>query len=239
MLWVFMRGCDLQCAWVGLGAGSGAGVGMRHSPLLTLHEVRLDDGAGGSIGPVNWRIGRGQRIQLEVADDAQFAALVELFSGRGYPGSGYLEELRSVRVQSDKHLRKSLILNRSITDYLNMPAIPEFVWLENRRRSVRVLLDKLGLVSRQFRLPLKFQAAEVIDKFVAFRFVMSPADLLVGGWVFSAADPAIAAVLKMRWGDFPGTVIACVPPSGLPGRADAVAVISSEGAFSCQASAVE
>ena len=186
------------------------------------------------VGPIDWTIHRTQRIWLETGAQAEFHALSELLSGRVRPVEGYLEELGRVRAQSDYHLRSSLSLNRSISDYLNSSDAPEFVWLENRRRSVQVLLDRLGLMAKQMRLPLKFQSEEAVAKFSAFRFITSRADLLIGSEIFRGTDLQVERVLRARWADFPGVVIACSEFSRLPGPVDAHVKIGSGGEFSSE-----
>ena len=204
---------------------------MRLAPLLTLHNVVIESAGHPRIGPINWTINRAQRIWLETEDEAQFLAIGELLGGRLQPSEGYVEELNRVRVQSDYRLRKAAALNRSIADYLNSSDVPEQIWLENRHRSVRVLLDRLGLYANHSRLPLKFQSAEVLEKFAAFRFVVSRADLLIGNQIFSGEDAEIKQVLQMRWSDFPGAVIACAALDRLPGPPDTHAAITGDGAF--------
>lgn len=208
---------------------------MRQVPLLTFHEVVVETDTGGRIGPIAWTLHRAQRVWLETGNESQFVAFSELLSGRARPVEGYIEELNPVRAQSDYRLRESIVLNRSITDYLNTSDVPEHVWLENRRRSVQVLLDRLGLSANHFRLPLKFQSDEVMEKFAAFRFVVSGADLLVGGRIFDCADLKIRKVLKMRWSDFPGSVIACTQFADLPGEPDTHVQISVDGGFTSSA----
>lgn len=204
---------------------------MRQAPLLTLHNVVIESKAHPRIGPINWTINRAQRIWLETENEAQFLALGELLSGRLRPMEGYVEELHRVHVQSDYRLREAAILNRSITDYLNSSDVPEQIWLDNRHRSVRVLLDRLGLYANHTRRPLKFQSAEVVEKFAAFRFIVSRADLLIGNHIFAGEDAEIEKVLRMRWSDFPGAVIACAALDRLPGAPDTHAAITGDGAF--------
>jgi hypothetical protein len=97
---------------------------------------------------------------------------------------------------------------------------------------VQVLLDRLGLTANRFRMPLKFQPADVIEKFVAFRFVISRADLLIGCDLFAVRDSNITEVLKMRWADFPGVVIAGTAREKLPGVPDVHVKLAADGAFS-------
>ncbi len=205
---------------------------MRQMPLLTLHEVVVRDAGGAEIGPIDWSIHRAERVWVDFADELQFSLLANLLSGRAKPASGYIEEGKPVRVQSDLLLRESTNLNRSISEYLHSSDAPEFVWLESRRRPVQVLLDRLGLTANRFRLPLKFQPADVIEKFVAFRFIISRADLLIGRDLFAARDPNIAEVLRMRWADFPGVVIAGTAREKLPGVPDVHVTLAIDGTFS-------
>ena len=205
---------------------------MRSMPLLTLHEVVIRDAGGAEIGPIDWSIHLGERVWVDFADELQYSLLATLLSGRAKPASGYIEELKPVRVQSDLLLRQSINLNRSISEYLHSSDAPEFVWLDNRKRSVQVLLDRLGLTANRFRMPLKFQPPDVIEKFVAFRFVISRADLLIGCDLFAVRDSNITEVLKMRWADFPGVVIAGTAREKLPGVPDVHVKLAADGAFS-------
>lgn len=207
---------------------------MSQAPLLTYHNVVIDTGESRRIGPIDWTLSRSQRIWLETSAEAQFHALAELLSGRLRPFEGYVEEFKPLRSQSDYQIRSSLILNRSITDYLNSSDAPSFVWLENRRRSVEVLLDRLGLTAQHRRSPLKFQTEEVVAKFVAFRFVTSRADLLIGSEIFRGTDKEVGKVLEMRWADFPGVVVGCADLSRLPGPVHSHVTIGIGGEFSVE-----
>ena len=205
---------------------------MKQAPLLTFHDLIIRTAEGLSIGPINWSLHRAQRIWMECADERMFAAFAEVLAGVNRPASGYIEELSTITVQSDFRLRQALKLNQSIQEYLHSTDAPEFVWLENRRRSLNVLLDKIGLTPDRFRLPLKLQPAEVFDKFWALRFLVSKADLLIGRELFALPDPQIRESLRLRWGDFPGTLLAVAAQDELAGEPDVHVVLASDGRFS-------
>ncbi len=205
---------------------------MKQAPLLTFHDLTVRTAEGLNIGPINWTVHRAQRIWMECGDEGMFAAFAEVLAGLKRPASGYLEELGTVTVQSDFRLRESLKLNQSIEQYLHSSDAPEFVWLENRRRSLNVLLDRIGLTPNRLRLPLKLQPVEVFNKFWALRFLVSRADLLIGRELFALPDPQIRESLRMRWGDFHGTLLAVAAHDELAGEPDAHVVLASDGRFS-------
>ncbi len=205
---------------------------MKQAPLLTFHDLVIRTAEGLSIGPINWSVHRAQRIWMECADEGMFAAFAEVLAGLVAPASGFVEELGTVTVQSDFRLRETLKLNQSVQEYLHSNDAPEFVWLENRRRSLSVLLDRIGLTPDTLRLPLKFQPAEVLDKFWALRFLVSRADLLIGRELFALPDPQIRESLRLRWGDFPGTLLAVAAHDELAGEPDVHVVLAADGRFS-------
>lgn len=193
---------------------------MPTKPLLILREVVVTDDEGRELGPLSCVIHRGERLWLEGADAPRIRALEAVLTGRLKPSSGSLEELQVVVTQSDGRLRASIPRSRSINDFLHSPDCPEFIRLEGRRRSIRVLLDRLELTPGSLRRPLKMQPPEIVEKYLALRFITSQADLLVGGDIYSSRDPAIRHALRSRWGDHPGAVLAATSRAGLPGRPD-------------------
>ncbi|MCZ6729997.1 MAG: hypothetical protein O7C61_09850 [SAR324 cluster bacterium] len=200
--------------------------------LLVFHEVEVSHAGQVVMGPVDWTIHRSERIWLECGNTNQYEGFVELISGRRKPSAGYIEELGGVTVQSDRWIRESINLNQSIQDYLHSTDAPEFVWMENRRRSINVLLDRIGLTPDKFRRPLKLQPGEVLDKFWVVRFLVSKADLLIGRDIFMLADPLVRGALRVRWSDIPGAVIAAGEYAGLPGTPDVHVRVTGDGAFS-------
>ena len=205
---------------------------MDGKPLLIFRDAFIRTPEGEEMGPIRWMLHRGERVCVECGLPGGFDALAAVLMGQARPYAGSVEELEPVVAQSDARLRETLNLNRSIQDLLQNPETPDFVWLEGRRRSLGVLMDRLDLVSSRLRLPLKMEPPEVVGRFVALRFILSRADLLIGREVFAAADAAVRSALRARWNDFPGAVVAGVVPDDLPGKPGIRVVISSAGTFS-------
>ncbi len=205
---------------------------MSDPPLLSFRQAVFSGGDGLEIGPMDWYLERGTRVRVEGAHPAATHALFSALAGRLPPLRGAVSEWSEVVVQGDFLLREQLDGGRTIRDYLDGPDVPAYVWLENRRRAIGVLLDKLGLGPQFSRRPLKFQPDEVVEKFLAFRFLTSRADLLLGREVFQRQDPEIRNALRARLADFPGTVVAAGAASDLPFRVDRVVGMDASGAFS-------
>lgn len=187
---------------------------------------------GGRIGPISWDLERGRRIRVRCATDGQWTAFVALLTGQQAPAEGVLEEVRSVRVQTDVHLRETLDLNRTVQEFLQAPDTPESVWLDGRRRSLWVLVDQLGLAPANTRRVLKLESTAVQHKYWVLRFLLSQADLVIGREVFRSDDPQVQAALRRRWGDLPGALLAGESDRPLPGRADAWLAFDADGRFS-------
>ncbi len=205
---------------------------MQSKPLLTFRDAVIPTAGGSKLGPIQWVLQRGERVCVESALPGAFEALAAVLMGQARPSAGFVEELETVVTQSDAHLRETLDLNRSIQDLLQKPEFPPFVWLEGRRRSLGVLMDRLALAPNRLRMPLKMEPPEVVDRFVALRFILSRADLLIGREVFACPDEPVRKALRARWDEFPGAVVAGGDPGSLPGKTGTRVVISAEGTFS-------
>ncbi len=193
---------------------------MAARPLLTLHEVLLPLQGGGTWGPIDWILREKARVWIEGATEEQADVLTGLFSGKIKPAGGYMEELRTVVFQSDGLLRETLPPNRTIGEFIASPDAPAFIWLEGRRRSFRVLVDRLGLAPNNLRRPIKLESAEVVLKYLALRFLVSRADVLMGRELFATKDEQVREVLRLAWKDFPGALVAPVSAENLPGDPD-------------------
>jgi hypothetical protein len=203
-------------------------------PLLTLREVRVSPADAPPLGPMSWSLHRAERVHVDCAAPGQWEALEALLSGQREPDGGTLEELEPVVVQSDRHLREALDLNRSINDYLHSPDAPEHVWIEQRRRVLWVLVDLLGIAPSMIRQPLKKEDPAVLDKYWALRFMISRADLLLGREIFALPDPAVRATLRRRWGDLPGAVVVGAPLEALPGDVQTRVRFDAQGRFTVE-----
>ena len=187
-----------------------------------------------SLGPVDWVISKGDRALVSCHHSGQWDSLSGLLTGLVKPRTGSLEEIGRVKVQTDSNLKKSMDLNRSITDYLHSPNAPKYVWLGNRRKVLWVLVDILGISPSMTRKPLKLESQAVRDKYWALRFMVSQAELLLGGAIFHLPDPAIHAAMALRWGDFPGALIVeeRTPGASFPGVLDTRVEVDAKGLVS-------
>ncbi|MBI4084263.1 MAG: hypothetical protein HY423_16780 [Candidatus Lambdaproteobacteria bacterium] len=201
--------------------------------LMSLDDARVLTDEGTPLGPISWQIESPARIWLECADPAHYEPLVALLTGRRRPSGGMLHEYQHVVVQTDRHLREQLDLRLSIGDFLRSREAPAYVWLGQRRRTLQTLVDRLGLSPSDTRRPLKLEPPAVVAKYLALRFVISRAHLLIGRELFVTPDPQVREVLRQRWPDFPAAVIACCPAAALPGPAQWHAVLDAGGRFTC------
>ena len=199
--------------------------------LYELREVTVPLPGGGRIGPISWMLERGRRVRVATASDAQWQAFVALLTGEQHAATGTLEEVATVTVQTDTHLRESLNLNRSLEEYLNSPDMPELIMLDGRRRSLWVLLDVLGISPHMTRRALKYAAPELIDKVWALRFMLSRASLLIGRDLFRLTDEGIHAALRRRWSDLTGAVVVGETEQPLPGPVQEWVRFDGDGGF--------
>ena len=204
---------------------------MPTGTLLDLRAIRFKLADGRILGPVNWDIEKGDRIALECRIPEAYRVLVDVISAQLEPLEGYIEELERVVIQTDTRLKEVLSLNQTAHDILNSGVFPDSLWLENKRRSLWVVIDRLGLTPRNFHLPIKLEPPEIAEKVWALHFIASRADLLIGREIFMTGIPEIRTVLKQRWGDFTGTVICAAPDKDLPGPVTVRAVLDATGAF--------
>lgn len=200
-------------------------------PLLTFREAVLRTESGASIGPIDWTLYRGARIRLEAAAPEALQTLLLALGGRVTPVGGFMEELGTVVVQGDFLLEEAIAGNRTIQEYLHSPDAPEFVRMEGRRRAPGVLLDKLGLDPRHFRRPLKLEPADVRRRYLAFRLLVSRADLLLAREILEVDDPLVHEAFALRWDDIPGALVVAAAPERMPGATDAVVSLDGEGRF--------
>ena len=202
--------------------------------MLSLRRITFRTEADEEVGPIDVELPWAGRIWVDCPSDSCFAAFAAILTGLRKPLQGYLEEISPVVVQSDSHLKETLSPQQTIADYLDSPDAPEFVWLEGRRRSLRVLVDQLGLMPDTLRLPLKHQPPEVFTKYWALRFLISRADLLIGREIFALDDPAIQTALRRRWADSPGAVLAATARERLPGPVGLRLSLGADGSFSSE-----
>ena len=204
-------------------------------PLLALEGVIVAAPGGEPVGPIGWSLPRGKRIAVTCARPGQWESLCGLLSGKLKPREGRMEEVSPVLVQSDRNLKDTLDLNQSIEGFLHSSDAPEFVWLQNRRRALYVLVDALGIAPATTRRPVKMETGAVQDKYWALRFLVSRADLLLGREIFRLPDPAVREAIRLRWPDLPGTLVAELGEGEPPGPLDARVRIDDRGAFTLAA----
>jgi hypothetical protein len=197
-------------------------------PLLTLHDVEVGR-EGVRSAPLNWTLHSAERIALDCPDGAWREDLVAILTGSRPPARGYLQEARTITVQTDTHLWESMALSRSIQDYLEAPDMPQHVRLGDRRRALWVLLDQMEITPAMTRRPLKLEPPVVQRRFWAVRFLLSRAQLLIGDGIFREQDGPLRAGLQRRWPDLTACVLALAPPHLLPGPVDTRVRLSAEG----------
>jgi hypothetical protein len=208
-------------------------VAARPRPTLyDLHSVTVALPQGGRIGPIDWRLQRGRRIAVRCASEAQWEAFRALLTGAVTPRSGAIEEITPVTVQTDARLREALRPNATIQDFLDSPDAPEFIWLGGRHHTLMVLVDLLDITPRLRYRSIKLLAPELVERALALRFVASRANLLLGREVFQIADAKVQEALRRRWGDWPGSVLACEGERPLPGPTDGWVQFDPDGRFS-------
>lgn len=196
-------------------------------PLLTLRDVRLGRDAVQSP-PVDWTLHAAERIAVDCADAGWREDLVAILSGARAPAGGYLQEVRTVTVQTDSHLWETMDLSRSIHDYLEAPDTPRRVRLDDRRRALWVLLDQMEISPAMTRRPLKLEPPLVQRRFWGVRFLLSRAQLLIGDDIFRETDGPLRSGLQRRWHDLPACVLAFAPPAMLPGPVDTLVRITPD-----------
>ncbi len=204
---------------------------MALATLLGLRAVRFETPDGRQVGPVDWEIQKGDRIALDCQFPDAYLALVDIVSGQNEPLEGYLEEFERVVIQTDSRLKEIISPNQTVHEALHSTALPESLWLKQKRRSLWVAVDRLGLTPRHFHLPLKLEPPEIAEKLLALRFIASRAHLLIGREIFMSGLPEVRGLMAQRWNDFPGAVVCAAPENFLPGPANVSAVLDAAGTF--------
>lgn len=211
----------------------------RRRPLLTLAGVRLFLPDERTSPPLDWTVHRGERIHVADAAPAYWAALTAVLTARMPPAAGHLEELEPVIVQSDAHLRDTAEPEQTLHALLEVPGTPGHVWLGGRRRTVGVLLERLGLTADVARRPLKALTPRQWQRAWTARFLLSGAHLLVVRDLLAVDDPAVRNVLAQAWPGLAAAVVAGAPASRLPGAVDTVAAFDAGGHFTARPAAAE
>lgn len=204
-------------------------IGLR---LYRLRGVMIPLPDEGQLGPIDWDVGGDRRVAVSCADPEHWNALMDFLTGLLPPISGEVIERESLIVQTDRNLRENMKLNRPLTDFLNSPDAPNTLWLDHRVRSIRILLERLELDPKNLRRDIILESETVRDKFLAFRFMVSHADLLIGREIFQIEDPLVKDCLQMWWKGFQGVLIGCQDGGALPGAVDATLRIGGDGGVS-------
>ena len=183
--------------------------------LVELDAVLGREKSGFELGPISWRIFKGERAFLKGFDSDSLSALENLLGGLRQPVSGVIVEPKPVQFISDRLILKNTDLRHTIGEYLASPAAPDMVWLDGRKRSARVIIDRLGLSPRDLRQPLRHSSDLLRIKFVAIRLLLTRADILLISDLITQADPPTMHLLQNHWADFPGAMLAAA--SQFPG----------------------
>ena len=193
---------------------------MVDRPLLELEDVIMQGENDLSVGPISLKLFPRGRVWLEGFEADQVAAIESLLAGQKKHIAGRLLEAKPVQFLSDQIIRQRYDFHQSISDFLESHAAPSQVWLEGRKRSVRVLVDRLGLTPKDMRSPVHLSSGPVQDKFIALRLLLSRADILLISSFLHKLDTSVKTMLASHWGDFPGVIIAACDDTDLPGVPD-------------------
>ncbi|MDH4224018.1 MAG: hypothetical protein OEW12_00010 [Deltaproteobacteria bacterium] len=204
---------------------------MEIQGLIEFHRISFVALGGERIGPIQWTIGKGDRIWLEASPEG-YEGIVRVLAGQWERTDGFFAETRPVVIQSDLLLEEKRDGNRTMEEVLHSNLLPELIRLEDGRKPLAVVMDRLGIIPAHQRLPVRFYPPEVRDKFSALFFVASSADLLLGQRVFLTRDPAIRRVLAQRLAVFSGAVVMAVGPDHQPVSYLSRAWLQSDGSFS-------
>lgn len=199
--------------------------------LFQVREAVLALPDGGQLGPFDLDLTQDRRIGVSCAHPSHWDALLAFFTGQTHPVSGVLSEMEPVIVQSDRRLWEIINVNRPVLDYLHSPDIPATVWLEQRRRSVGYLMERMEIWPAMTRRAIKLEPEALHLKFWALRFMLSRAPLLLGSEIFQMEDPAVLDSFRMWWDDFRGSLIACEDGGALPGKVDTKIRTAADGAI--------
>ena len=163
------------------------------------------------LGPIHMTLMENRRYGVRAANPVLWNTLVDALTGQGMRVQGQLIEPRPLRAQTDTRLWEMMRPNDTLQNWLKGPEAPLHVWLGQRRRSIGVLVDQLGLGAQQSRTPIKLMGDVVRNRIWCLRFIVSQADLLIGRDIFALEDETIRAALHRRWEDFPGTLLVGLP----------------------------
>ena len=202
---------------------------MARERLLGLHGVTFRTPDRVEVGPIHLEVHRRDKILLRCEPGTVYDAFLALLTGELQPLAGRLDELKPVRIQTDRHLLETINPNRTLRELLAEARLPDSIWIGQRRRSLFGVMDRLGLETRYFHRPLKMEPKAMADKFWALRFLASGAELLVGREIFALEDAAIREVLAQRWGDLSAAVIYAGPEERIPAPPNAVLTFEADG----------
>jgi hypothetical protein len=183
----------------------------------------------GQLGPIDWDVGEERRVAVSCAVAEHWDVMMDFLTGLLPPNSGEVIERDSLIVQTDRNLLDNMKLNLPITDFLNSPDAPKTLWLDQRVRSIGILLEKLEITPQNIRRDIKLESETVRDKFLALRFMLSHADLLIGREIFQIEDPLVRDCLRLWWDGFQGVLIGCQDGEVLPGAVDTRIRIAEDG----------
>ena len=186
--------------------------------LLTLTSAVFVPLRGRRLGPISCQVPPKARLGVSTPLPGQWETLCEALSGRLAPRQGSLTEPERVVVQTDRRIWEMMTPERTLKDSLDAPDAPTHVWLENRRRSIEVLLGYLDLLGQRSRTPFGLLSPAFQHRVWAFRFLVSRARLLLARDLVAVEDPLVRKAFALRQADLPGTLVVSLPEGGwLPG----------------------
>ena len=190
--------------------------------ILELDQAVARGEGGRSLGAISLRLHARDRVWLEGFSAEQSAMLEQLVAGIHSPVKGRIIEPQRIHVQGDGLMRSRMDFRESISEFLDAPSTPAMVRLQERRRSVRVVADRLGLSPRQMRNPVRLMGEEIKIKYIVLRLLLSRAELLIFSNILEEADPLSLEQLRHHWEEFPGAIIASGSRDKLPGEPNLV-----------------
>ena len=205
------------------------GVGRRYQrgsvPVLALHDVDLDVGAGEFVsieGPSG--SGKSTLLQLLGALDVPTDGTLR-FDGHELTAAsdGVLTRIRSEEI-GFVFQQFNLIPTLTATDNVALAMVPHGGSLSARRARARELLERVGLGARLEHLPSRLSGGEQQRVAVARALANGPrvviADEPTGNLDSESAEGVMALLAELRRGGEPVTVIVATHDPEVAGRAD-------------------
>ncbi len=186
------------------------------APLIQVHQAVLLSAKGTLMPPISGVLRQGTRLSIGVEAPETWHIFRQALLGRQQPRRGWVREAVGLRVQSDTNLYEHALLSKNASEWL-CSVKGGWVWLNGRRRSPHGILDMLGMSARIARRPWHLLTPSQRRKVISLQLICSSARLVLIERMLAWKEPHIAKTLAMRWGEFPGAVLAIGARQGMPG----------------------